>query len=72
MSEYQGCDNFSPLMRSYKRSWFNEKLFVDLYGRESNLSDVPMTYMTRSKVFSKRGYNRSHIDQLWKSHTSTL
>ena len=54
MSEYVGCDDFTPLRRSYKRSWFQEKLFVDIYGRVPNLSDVPMTYMTRSKVFKKR------------------
>ena len=67
MSEYQGCDNFSPLMRSYKREWFNEKLFVDLYGREPNLSDVPMTMMTRSKVFAKRKLSRIQINKLWSS-----
>ena len=66
MSEYDGCGDFTPLTRSYKRSWFNEKLFVDLYGRESNLSDVPMTTMTRSQVFKKRNYNRKHINRLWK------
>ena len=67
MSEYRGCDNFAPLMRSYKREWFNEKLFVDVYGREPNLSDVPMTTMTRSKVFKKRGLSRIQINKLWSS-----
>ena len=66
MSEYSGCDDFTPLTRSYKRSWFKEKLFVDIYGRAPNLSDVPMTYMTRSKVFKKRGYNRNQINKLWE------
>ena len=66
MSEYSGCDDFTPLTRSYKRSWFKEKLFVDIYGRAANLSDVPMTYMTRSEVFKKRGYNRNQINKLWE------
>jgi hypothetical protein len=66
MSEYEGCDDFTPLTRSYKKVWFNEKLFVDMYGREPNLSDVPMTYMTRSEVFKKRGYSRKEINKLWE------
>ena len=66
MSEYLGCDDFTPMMRSYKRAWFKEKLFVDTYGRAPNLSDVPMTYMTRSKVFNKRGLTRKDINKLWK------
>ena len=65
MSEYQGCDDFTPIMRSYKREWFGEKLFVDEYGRAPNLSDVPMTFMTRSEVFKKRGYSRKEINKIW-------
>ena len=66
MSEYQGCDDFTPLRRSYKKQWFKEKLFVDIYGREPNLSDIPMTYMTRSEVFKKRHFSRKQINKLWK------
>ena len=66
MSEYSGCDDFTPMMRSYKRAWFGEKLFVDEFGRPPNLSDVPMTYMTRSEVFKKRGLTRKDINKLWK------
>ena len=65
MSEYQGCDDFKPLMKSHKRAWFGEKLFVDTYGREPNLSDVPMTYMTRSEVFKKRGLTRKENNEVW-------
>jgi len=72
MSEYQGCDDFKPLMRPYKRAWFNEKLFVDTYGREPNLSDVPMTYMTRSEAFKKRGYSRKEINKLWEERHNEL
>ena len=49
-----------------KKEWFKEKLFVDIYGRAPNLSDVPMTYMTRSEAFKKRGYNRNQINKLWE------
>ena len=41
-----------------KQEWLEEKLFVDIYGREYNLSDVPMTTMTREKAFEKRGYGK--------------
>ena len=37
-----------------KQEWLDEELFVDIYGREYNLSDVSMTYMTREKAFEKR------------------
>ena len=70
MSEYAGCDDFTPLRRSYKRAWFGEKLFVDTYGRPPNLSDVPMTYMTRSEVFKKRRYSRKQINELWNKRRS--
>ena len=72
MSEYEGCDDFTPLMRSHKKAWFNEKLFVDTYGREPNLSDVPMTYMTRSEAFKKRGYSRKEINKLWEERHNEL
>ena len=39
---------------------------MDEYGREYNLSDVPMTIMTRQKAFDKRGYGKKMIKQLWK------
>ena len=66
MSEYSGCDDFRPLMVSHKRAWFGEKLFVDMYGRAPNLSDVPMTYMTQSEAFKKRGLTRKEINKLWE------
>ena len=69
MSEYAGCDDFTPMIRSYKRAWFGEKLFVDTYGRPPNLSDVPMTYMTRSEVFKKRRYSRKQINELWNERS---
>ena len=49
-----------------KQEWLEEKLFVDIYGREYNLSDVPMTMMTREEAFEKRGYGKKMVKQLWK------
>ena len=49
-----------------KKEWLQQIVFVDDYGRTYNLSDVPMTYMTRSEVFKKRGYTRKQINELWK------
>ena len=49
-----------------KNKWLQEKVFVDQYGRPYNLSDVPMTYMTRSEAFKKRGFSRKKINKLWE------
>ena len=48
-----------------KKKWLSEMLFVDMYGRPSSLSDVPMTYMTRATVLKKRGYGKKEIDTLY-------
>ena len=42
-----------------KNKWLQERVFVDEFGRPYNLSDVPMTYMTRSESFKKRRLNKS-------------
>ena len=56
-----------------KKEWLQERVFVDEYGRDYNLSDVPMTYMTRSQVFKKRGYTRKQINELWeRNHKNEL
>ena len=49
-----------------KQEWLEEEVFVDEYGRPYNLSDVPMTYMTREKSFEKMRYSKKMINQLWK------
>tara|TARA_Y100000034_G_scaffold70215_1_gene84715 strand:- start:414 stop:608 length:195 start_codon:yes stop_codon:yes gene_type:complete len=49
-----------------KQEWLEEQLFVDIYGREYNLSDVPMTMMTREDAFEKRGYGKKMVKQLWR------
>jgi|TARA_R110002167_G_scaffold79413_3_gene219111 hypothetical protein len=50
----------------YKPTWLQEKIFVDTYGRELNLSDVPMTYMTREVAFKKRRYTEDVIDDIYE------
>jgi len=49
-----------------KEEWLEEEIFVDELGRDYNLSDVPMTYMTRQEAFDKRRYGKKMIKQLWK------
>ena len=55
-----------------KQEWLDEELFVDVYGREYNLSDVPMTYMSRQEAFEKRGYGNKMVKQLWKEKSAEL
>ena len=52
--------------REYKPKWLNDDVFVDIYGREYNLSDVPMTYMKRREAFEKRGYSDEQIDEIYE------
>ena len=52
--------------REYKPKWLNDDVFVDIYGREYNLSDVPMTYMKRREAFEKRGYSDEQIDNIYE------
>ena len=55
-----------------KQEWLDEELFVDVYGREYNLSDVPMTYMSREEAFEKRGYGNKMVKQLWKEKSAEM
>ena len=55
-----------------KKQWLQEKVFVDEYGRPYNLSDVPMTYMTRSESFKKRRLNKKEIDALYHKEQNTI
>jgi hypothetical protein len=49
-----------------KQEWLEEQIFVDEFGRPWNLSDVPMTYMSRKRAYEKRSYSKKMINQLWK------
>ena len=48
-----------------KKEWLREKVFVDEYGRPYNLSDVSMTYMTRSEAYKKRNLDNSQINKFY-------
>mgnify|MGYP001115841474 FL=1 len=49
-----------------KKEWLEEKVMCDLYGRPLNLSDVPMTIMTRKEALIKQGGDTKSINQLYK------
>ena len=80
MCEYSGVDIWQPLedamskqkkrlemtYREYKPTWLQQTIFVDTYGREYNLSDVPMTYMTREEAYAKRGLTEEQIDEIYE------
>ena len=55
-----------------KREWLQEKVFVDLYGRPYNLSDVPTTYMTRGESFKKRRLSKKEIEYLYRKDKKTI
>ena len=55
-----------------KNKWLREKVFVDLYGRPYNLSDVPMTYMTRSESFEKQRFDKKKINELYHKDQTTI
>ena len=49
-----------------KQKWLNEQIFVDEYGRDYNLSDVPMTLMVRRTAYKKRGMTKEQINKTWE------
>tara|TARA_B100001250_G_scaffold412278_1_gene443072 strand:+ start:4616 stop:4795 length:180 start_codon:yes stop_codon:yes gene_type:complete len=49
-----------------KKEWLEQKVMCDLYGRPLNLSDVPMTIMTRKEALIKQGGDLKSIDKLYK------
>ena len=55
-----------------KKKWLQEKVFVDQYGRPYNLSDVPMTYMTRSESFKKQSFDKKKINELYNKDQNTI
>ena len=56
--------------REYKPTWLQQKIFVDTYGRDYNLSDVPMTMMTREEAYTKRGLTEEQIDEIYEEWIS--
>ena len=84
MCEYSGVDIWQPLedamskqkkrlemtYREYKPTWLQQKIFVDTYGRDYNLSDVPMTHMTREEAYTKRRLTEEQIDEIYEKWIS--
>ena len=50
----------------YKPTWLKQKIYVDTYGRDYNLSDVPMTMMAREDAYEKRRYTEDVIDDIYE------
>ena len=55
-----------------KKEWLRERVFVDEYGRPYNLSDVPMTYMTRNESFKKQRFDNKKINELYSEDVKDL
>ena len=55
-----------------KNKWLQEKVFVDEYGRPYNLSEVPMSYMTRSESFKKQSFDKKKINELYRKDKETI
>ena len=55
-----------------KKEWLRERVFVDMYGRSYNLSDVPMTHMKRSEAFAKRRLSKKEINYLYRKNHKTI
>ena len=52
-----------------KKEWLDERVFRDTYGRPYNLSDVPMTYMSRYDSFKKQGASDTEINDYWNDNS---
>ena len=55
-----------------KKEWLQERVFVDEYGRPYNLSDVPMTYMTRNEAYKKQRFDDKKINKLYQEDMEDL
>ena len=51
--------------KEYKDTWLKEKIFVDEYGRDHNLSDTPMTMMSRKDAYNKRKLSNKQINKIY-------
>ena len=55
-----------------KKEWLDEHVWVDEYGRSYNLSDVPMTVITRNEAYKKRRLDDKTIDKLYLEDVEDL
>ena len=49
-----------------KKEWLEELVTVDEWGRSPSFADVPLTLMSRKRVFKLRKYNKKTIEGMWK------
>ena len=52
--------------REYKPTLLQENIFVYTYVSDYNLSDVPMTFMTREDAYQKRDLTKEQIDDIYE------
>tara|TARA_R100000315_G_C5231964_1_gene142986 strand:- start:331 stop:582 length:252 start_codon:yes stop_codon:yes gene_type:complete len=48
-----------------KEKWLNQRVMVDEWGRPPSLADVPLTIMTRTKMFKKRNMQKKEVNRIW-------
>ena len=49
-----------------KKTWLNQTVMCDEWGRPPSLADVPLMYMSRKQALLKRGYTKKLINKMWK------
>ena len=52
-----------------QKEWLGEQVFRDALGRPYNLSDVPMTMMSRYDSFQKQGASDTEINKYWNDNS---
>lgn len=62
------CKKAGKISMKTKKEWLEENVFVDIFGRGWNLSDVPMTYMARKDSFKKQRITEKEIDKQYKRY----
>ena len=65
-------DNNRQNNNEMREKWLNERVFRDIYGRPYNLSDVPMTYLTRRTSFELMGYYEADIGEAWNGYKDEI
>jgi len=48
-----------------KKTWLNQTVMCDEWGRPPTLADVPMTYATRQESFKRQKLTETEINRLY-------
>jgi len=48
-----------------KKTWLNQTVMCDEWGRPPNLADIPMTYVTRQESFKRQKMTETEINKLY-------